>query len=84
MNFRSALSFAALTVLLAGCVAQPPTPVDGQPVQGSVSAMPSAGGMLVYRVKDAETGTTCYVSSGYKSGGISCLPRPAIDRGYSP
>jgi hypothetical protein len=59
-------------VLLAGCTAAPAASVSGI-ASGDVYQLPSAGGTTVHRVHDREKGVLCYVSDGYKSGGISCI-----------
>ena len=62
----------AAMAVLAGCSKAPAATVTRQ-VSGEVVRLPDAYSSSVYRVEDPERGVTCYVSDGYKFGGISCV-----------
>ena len=64
---------ALVALLLCSCT-PPPLPANDTPtIPGVAAQLPDAGPSTVYRVIDPETRIVCYVSDGYKSGGISCL-----------
>lgn len=69
-----ALAFGALA-LLAGC-REAPEPDTTHNAAGDVAVLPDAVWANVSRVTDKELGVVCYVSDGYKSGGISCIRIP--------
>jgi len=63
---------ALLLVVVAVSAAEPPEPASF-PVE--VEQIKVGSYIIVYRVKDLETGTMCYVAQGgYPSVGISCVP----------
>lgn len=64
---------ALLIILsLAGCMQRGPA----QPA--SQNALGSAGESTVDVIHDEKRAVTCWVSDGYYSGGISCLPDSQI------
>lgn len=66
---------ALLALLLAGCAA--PSPSEGDPQGPPTRAFGYIDGRTeVTRMIDEELNIVCYVSDGYKAGGISCLYRP--------
>lgn len=65
----------ALALLLAGC--GQPTPPPAPEVSVPLPAGKHLGRIQfvdVYRFHDDEAGATCWISKGYNSGGISCVP----------
>lgn len=61
-----------LAFLLVGCESSSSLPASSEntsPVRWYLS-----GAITVDRIEDPEKGVTCWVSDGYRSGGISCLP----------
>lgn len=65
------LLLAAILLSSACSKASAPT-VDGV-ARGATARLPDALASSVTRITDPEFGVVCYVSDGYKSGGISCL-----------
>lgn len=63
----------AAALLCVGCSAAPSAASEAK-AQADVVDLPYAHGTQVTRVHDRGTGVICYVSDGYKSGGISCIP----------
>lgn len=63
---------ATIGTALSGC-GSAPEPTESTTVSGDVARLPDAGLSSVYRVADPDNGVVCYVSNGYKAGGISCL-----------
>ena len=57
-----------IAALLGGCTQADDNPPD------TVQQGEGLGGTTVERVVDTKYGVVCYVSDGYNSGGISCLP----------
>lgn len=68
---RTVAALIALT-LLAGCVQRGPEQPSIQ------NALGSAGESTVDVIHDDKRGVTCWVSDGFYSGGISCLPDSQI------
>lgn len=62
---------ATLALSMAACAVQGASEVYAG---AEVHRLPNAGGSEVYRVRDREAGAVCYVSDGYNSGGIACVP----------
>lgn len=62
-----------ITMACAACRPAPPEATENRQAPGTVAYLPDAAGSSVTRIDDAERGVTCYVSDGYKSGGISCI-----------
>ena len=70
MKIMHVLLVAALG--LSACTMSPP-PTSEHNISGEVANLPAAANSQVSRVTDPENGVVCYVSDGYKSGGISCI-----------
>lgn len=72
MNIKRihAVSLISVALLIAACVQSPSASGQQDPSEAGVW---SASGSEVVRIYDKRHGVVCYVSDGYKSGGISCL-----------
>lgn len=72
--------FVIAAVLMTASCSKGPAPVADVVARGSTARLPDALGSSVTRITDPEFGIVCYVSDGYKAGGISCLRLDAADR----
>lgn len=73
MNGAAKTLTAAVLLLAAGACTKP-QPDEGTEQFAVSKAWTSVGmGTSVVRIVDKENGVICYVSDGYRSGGIACL-----------
>lgn len=70
---RNVIAAIIIAAACAACIQSPP-PTESRQVSSAVARLPNPiAGTTVSRVDDPEHGVVCYVSDGYKAGGISCI-----------
>ena len=74
--YKKILTLMALTslILLSGCMLEEETPARDIPeLVYSLNNLERTSDINIYKFIDYEEGVLCYVSIGYKKGGISCI-----------